>query len=143
MYFSDLMRIDPIEEMNRIKRDMNLLFNGLDTRRNVAYPALNVWGNDDGAYVTAELPGYDSKDYSASVVGDKLILSGERKAPKLDKNDVLQRQERVAGKFERSIRLPFPVENDKIKAEYRNGVLSITLPRSEDDKPKIIEIQSK
>jgi len=143
MLFTNLMRNDPFDELHRIQHEMNRLFNGIGVQSSKTYPALNIWSNVECAFVTAELPGYEPKDFNASVVGDMLVLNGERKSPEIGKNDVFQRQERAYGRFERSIRLPFPVESDKISATFRDGVLNITLPRSEDDKPRRIEIQSR
>lgn len=142
MYFTDFMRVDPLEEIERIQREMNRLFNGTLNIRRREFPALNVWSNEDAAVVTAELPGYDVKDFKASVLGDSLTLVGERKPENYGENVTYQRQERFTGRFERTIRLPFPVEANKIEARYQNGVLTIKLPRAESDKPRKIEIKS-
>jgi len=141
MYFSNIFQNDPFEEIDQIQREMNRLFNNVGRQGRAAYPALNIWNDEESAYITAELPGYDRTDFNATVVGDTLVLSGERKAPELGENENLQRQERILGRFERSIRLPFPVEQNKITAKYQNGVLSMTFPRAEEDKPRQIEIQ--
>jgi HSP20 family protein len=92
--------------------------------------------------VNAEVPGIDVKDIDISVVGETLTLSGARKSEDLEEGSRYHRQERGSGKFNRSVELPFPVDIDKVEATFKNGVLHISLPRSEADKPKKIVVKS-
>lgn len=134
--------VDPFLEMNRLQRQMNRLFDGY-MDRSQEFPAVNVWSNGDQVVVTADVPGVEAKDVEITVTGSVLTMEGERKAEQPGAQDTLYRQERDSGKFVRSVRLPFEVENDKVEAHYRNGILHITLPRSEATKPRKIQIEAK
>ncbi len=128
-------------QMDRLQRDMNRLFQDYTPGEPVAaYPALNVWANQDGIIVTAEVPGISSEDLDISVVGDMLSLSGERKMEETSENLHYHRQERGFGKFTRSIQLPYQIDVQKVDAKFKNGVLEVTLPRAESDKPRKISI---
>jgi len=135
----ELWGLDPWDEMRRIQREVNRLFAGVAPgfiRR--AFPAVNVWVGRDKAVVTAELPGVDAAAISITVTGDTLSLSGERPA---DEGQAFVRQERLVGAFSRTVQLPFRVEPDQVEAAYARGVLTITLPRLETDKPKQIAVK--
>ena len=132
------------EEMNRLQREMNQLFDSYDRGwlPTAGFPALNVWLNDEGAVVTAELPGVDVKDLDINVVGETLTLIGERKPEGLPKDAVVHRQERGIGKFTRTVDLPFAVDSNKVQATLEKGILRILLPRAEKDKPRKIAIKA-
>jgi len=124
---------------------MNRVFDGyspIRTRVAPSYPALNIWSSEEGLVVNAEVPGIDVEDMEISVVGETLTLSGARKSEDLEEGVRYHRQERGYGKFNRSVELPFPVDIDKVEATFKNGVLQISLPRSEADKPKKIVVKS-
>ena len=132
-------------EMDRLQSEMNRMFqvnypNRL--RPAPAYPALNVWTNEESLNVTAEVPGVRPEDIDISVVGDTLTLSGTRKPEELDDNARYHRQERGYGEFTRTLQLPFPVDVEKVEATFRNGVLLVAMPRSEEDKPRKITVKS-
>ena len=133
-------------ELDRLQREMNELFErmGRTPRLGVAggYPAMNVWVNADGAIVTAELPGIDVEDLDVSVQDNTLTISGSRSPEELEEGDTYHRQERRYGQFQRTFQLPFEVEAGEVEATYENGVLHLTLPRSEADKPKRIQIKA-
>jgi HSP20 family protein len=93
--------------------------------------------------LTAELPGYEKNDVDISLTGDLLRLHGSRKAPECKDEECFHRQERNFGVFDREIQLPFAIDQEKVDAEFANGILKINLPRAEQDKPKKIEIQTK
>jgi HSP20 family protein len=103
---------------------------------------MNVWANPDGAVVTAELPGVNPEDIDVSVVGETLTLTGSRTPEELKEGEKYHRRERGQGKFTRTFQLPFPVEADKVEAVFEKGVLHISLPRAEADKPKKISIKA-
>jgi HSP20 family protein len=107
-----------------------------------SYPAVNVWTNEDGAVISAELPGLTPEDIDISVVGKTLTLSGERKAEELGEGDRYHRRERGQGKFTRTVELPFTVEAEKVEALFDKGVLQISLPRAEADKPRKILVKT-
>ena len=103
-------------------------------------PALDVHEDKDSFVVRTELPGLKREDIEVSLHDDALIISGERKIEKVDAGVEVHRQERYYGKFQRTLTLPTPVAADKIKAQYKDGVLTVTLPKVEEAKPKQIDI---
>ena len=131
---------EPWSEMARFQRDMNRLLNGY-CQTAAGFPRLNVWANDEKAVVQAECPGVDPAALKLTVSGDVLTLEGERAngSPADDKAEA-HRQERGTGAFARSVRLPFEIEEGKVGATHRNGVVTITLPRREATKPRAIAV---
>lgn len=143
MYWTDDGAWGPFAELRSLQRDMNRLFDGYEGGTAMSrFPALNVWGNGENVVVTAELPGIDVADIDINVVNNQLTIQGERKEEKPAEDAVCHRCERGAGKFVRTVRLPFAVEGDKVSAKYDKGILTVTLPRSEATKPKRIEIKA-
>jgi HSP20 family protein len=142
MLWYDLDRLgrlfDPWNDLDRLNR----FSSGQQTQQAIEFPAINVWVANDNAMVTTELPGIDAKSIEISVVSDTLTLRGSRKSDETDKSESFHRRERWQGQFSKTIQLPFPIQVDKIEARYTKGVLSITLPRAEADKPRKISIKS-
>lgn len=136
----------PWREMERLQREMNRMFADSFSlaggRTAPQYPAINVWTNEDGAVLTAELPGVNTEDIDISVVGDTLTLSGTRRPDSMQEGDKYHRRERNYGTFSRTFQLPFHVETDKVEAVFEKGVLHLSLPRAEVDKPKKIAVKS-
>jgi HSP20 family protein len=132
--------------MERLRQEMNRLFQDWPTQARwveaPAFPAMNVWTNEGSAVVTAELPGLDPEDIDISVVNDTLTLKGKRDADECDQETRFHRRERGCGSFTRAFQLPFQVEPGKVEAKFEKGVLSITLPRAEADKPRKIAIKA-
>lgn len=141
-------RWDPFGDVSDIETEMNRLFNGFFGGPRLAAgpervwaPAVDMYETKDELVVTAELPGMSDKDIKLSIDGDVLSLRGERtQAPEV-KAESAYRGERWYGKFERTMPLPFPVQGDKVTATYRDGVLTVTMPKVEEIKPKEIPIQ--
>ena len=104
------------------------------------FPAMNVWSGDERVLVTAELPGITAEDINISVTGDTLALTGTRQRPEVEEGNTYHRQECGYGRFSRSLQLPFRIDANGVEATFRKGVLSITLPRAEEDKPKKINV---
>jgi len=136
-----MTEMDPWQELSRLQNRMNRLFNDADISTQRPFPAINLWTNKDTAMITAELPGLDIEDIKLSVMDQNVILEGNRNPKPLKEDETYHRQERGYGSFQRSIELPFSVDTVKADAKFKNGVLTITLPRSEEDKPKRITIQ--
>jgi HSP20 family protein len=106
------------------------------------YPPLNLWEDDDHLYVEAELPGFEMSDLEIYVTsGNQLSITGERKRPELEGGN-WHRQERGYGNFNRMIELPHEVNSDHVAAEFKNGVLTVTLPKTEGVKPRRIEVKA-
>lgn len=103
-------------------------------------PVLDVQEDKDNYIFRAELPGLKREDIKVSLQDDTLVISGERKVEKVEEGVEVHRQERYYGKFQRTLTLSEPVAADKGKAEYKDGVLTITLPKTEAAKPKKIDV---
>ncbi len=134
------------QQIDQIRQRLNQLLsfdsplsatNGLS-----AFPALNTWLSEDGALVTAEIPGVTPDALELSVVNDTLTVKGAREELALKDGESCHRQERGTGSFSRTVQLPFDVEADKVEASFRKGVLEIKLPRAESEKPKKITIKA-
>jgi HSP20 family protein len=133
------------QEMDQLQREMNRLFDSTSRGRVLSapsYPAINIWMNDEGQLITAEMPGVHPDDINIDVNADALSISGERKPDEVAKDANYHRQERGYGSFSRTIQLPFMVDPNKVEANFKNGVLMISLPRAEVDKPKKITVKS-
>jgi len=128
-------------EMERVQQQLNRLL-ASDTAQ-ADYPPLNVWNNENGAVVTAELAGLSSEDIEISVLNDTLTIKGSRQPETLGEEQAWLRQERGHGQFARALQLPFAIDSEKVTANFRDGVLQITLPRAESEKPRKIAIGAK
>lgn len=136
-------RTDSLRELQRLQRDINRAFSGFDSFPAIQeYPALNVRDNGTNVIVAAELPGIDPDNLNISIINDTLTLSGLREPEALKEGEVYHRQERNYGHFSRAINLPFGVDAGKVDASYKNGILTITLPRAEKEKPKKITVKT-
>lgn len=130
------------------RREMDQLFsdyfgNGWNGDREApaASPALNLWEDAQNVHVEAEMPGVKIEQIEISVSGDQLTLRGERKLE--EKSGITcHRRERDFGTFTRVVRLPAPIDAGRVEASLKNGVLTITLPKSEHAKPRRIEVKS-
>ena len=107
-----------------------------------SYPAMNVWMNDEGVVVTAELPGCSPDNIDITVVGDTLTVKGSRTVEEFPEGAVYHRRERSCGSFSRGFTLPFEIEASGVDATFEQGVLRITLPRAEADKLRRIQVTS-
>ena len=132
-----------VRELDRLQREMNRMYeSGSRYRIAPSFPAINIWTNPEGAIVTAEVPGVNADNIDISVVGDTLTISGKREPGEFDETEGYHRRERGFGSFSRSIQLPFQVEGNQVEASFKKGVLEITLPRAEADKPKKISVKT-
>jgi len=103
-------------------------------------PALDLWDDKDNFVVTVELPGMKKEEIGISVHDGVLTISGERKHEAEKNEGETFRSERYFGKFQRSLTLPARVSNKDVKASYKDGVLTVTLPKAEEAKPRQIEV---
>ena len=104
-------------------------------------PALDVHEDKDQFVVTAELPGMKKEEINLSLHDGSLSISGERKAEQKYQDAEVHRSERFVGRFQRTVTLPTPVAMDKVKAQYKDGILTVILPKSEEAKPKQIDVK--
>jgi len=112
---------------------------GRSTTSSGSVPSINLFQHGDDAVLTAEVPGLKKEDIKVSVKDNLIRLSGERKL-EYPKNASGHRFERKSMTFDRTIKIPSKIEADKIKAEYKDGILKVVLPRAESDKPKQITV---
>lgn len=148
-----MRNLDLLREMSRLQRDMDVMFRGLGTGRLFGpgfdaghalrdWPRINLREDADHLYVEALLPGIEPEKIDMNVLGNTLSLSGERVAIDSEKSSrSWHRRERGTGKFLRTIELPVNINPDQVKAEYRNGLLLVTLPKVEEAKPRRISIK--
>jgi HSP20 family protein len=101
---------------------------------------MNIWTDENNAILTAELPGVKTEDIDISVEDEMLTLRGSRQRDELDEVTTYHRRERRFGPFSRTFRLPFRVEADAVEATFKNGVLSVVLPRAQADRPRKIAV---
>jgi len=104
-------------------------------------PAVDLYEDKDNLVVRAELPGMTKEDIGISLHEGVLTLSGERKVEEPCKDAAVCRSERFVGRFQRTLTLPAPVNPDKVNATYRDGILTVTLPKTEESKPKQIAVK--
>jgi HSP20 family protein len=134
------------QEMDQLQQEMNRLFDVTSKGRvfnSPSYPAINIWMNEEGQIITAEMPGVLPENIDIDVTGDALSISGVRKPDEVAKEARYHRRERSYGSFSRTIQLPFMVDTKQVEASFKNGVLLLSLPRAEADKPKKITVKSK
>jgi HSP20 family protein len=104
-------------------------------------PAVDIYEDKDHFVVKAELPGMKKEDIDVSLHDGSLSISGERKTEEKWEEAEMHRSERFFGRFQRTVALPTPVNASSIKAQYQDGVLTVTLPKAEEAKPKQIDVQ--
>jgi len=143
---------DPLRDLSGIQEKMNQLFEDTFSRTRVRdealgkgmwTPAVDIYETDDAVVVKAELPGLEKDQIGVEVKDGILTLHGERKFEKEVTEENYHRIERAYGSFHRSFSLPSSVEQDKIGAKFKDGVLEVTLPKREQAKPKQIKVDVK
>ncbi|MFH1375009.1 MAG: Hsp20/alpha crystallin family protein [bacterium] len=145
-----ISRWEPFGGLTSLRREMDRLFESFfdrDSRTAVTNgdwtPRFDLAEFKDSIVIRADLPGMDEKDISVSLSGDNLIVRGERKSEKDEKDKHYHRVECSYGMFQRIIPMPVTVEVGKVKAQYEKGVLELVLPKKAEAKPKEIPITAK
>jgi HSP20 family protein len=138
----------PFRDFEWMRRDMDRLWNSFFERGTLRsedggewLPSLDVAETKNEIVVKAEVPGLEPKDIDISLSDGLLTIKGEKKQEREEKEENYHLVERSYGSFTRSIRLPNEVQSDKIKASYKNGVLKVVLPKSEEAKKKEVKIK--
>lgn len=137
----------PGNELERIQGEMNRLFSDFMGKvasplRVGVFPPVNVSEDAERLYVRAELPGIKPEDIEISVEGDTLTLRGERKPVEAGDNVNYHRREREAGRFRRIITIPNRIDPEAVDASFKNGILTVILPKAAEARPKQIQIKS-
>lgn len=143
-----LVRFDPFREMtlaqNRINHVLADAFTGAGSEDFGFLPAVDIrTGADHSLVISVDLPGVTKNDVSVHIENRTLTIKGERKRETVeeDKGGKVQRTERVFGTFVRAFALPETADTTKVSAEYKDGVLNLTIPRAEESKPRSIEVK--
>ena len=145
----NLVRWTPMRDMFSLSDRMNRMFDGFfyptthDDESMSLWdwnPVVDIYDKDDHIVIKAEIPGVDKKDITIDIKDRVLTLKGERSSANEEKKDNFYRRERTFGKFERSFTLPAEINLEKVKADYKDGVLKIEIPKPEEHKPKQITI---
>ena len=137
---------NPFSQIDQMRRDMarisSALFGGpqSDFLSSGVFPAVNIHEDQENFYIRAELPGISNQDLDLQVTGRNLSITGERKIESRGDGVQYHRKEREAGKFNRVIGLPGDIDADKVDAKVVNGMLTITLSKSEAAKPRQIAV---
>jgi len=146
---SNLIRWEPAREMMTLRDAMDRLFDDAFTRPlrlndgQFSMPAVDMYQTDNEVVVKAAIPGVKADEVQINVTGEVLTIKGETKEKDEVKEKSYHIREQRWGMFERTVALPTDVIADKAKAEFENGILTITLPKAEEVKPKTITIKSK
>ena len=142
-----LMRLNPVKEFENLTSNLQRYFEdfptfGLNSEENIL-PRMDIMEDDKSIIMETEIPGMKKKDIKISVEDKVLKIEGEKKREEEKKEKNYYRAERLFGKFERSFVLPDTIDNNKIEAEFLDGVLKITLQKAEVKKPETKEIKVK
>ena len=148
---SNLTRWEPEREMMTLREAMNRLFDDAFTRpfslsqegRSWSSPAIDMYQTDNEVVVKASLPGIKADEVQINVTGDVLTIKGETKQEEEKKDKSWHIRDHRWGAFERSVMLPTSVISDQAKADFENGILTVTLPKAAEAKPKTITIKTK
>lgn len=139
MWFS----IDPWQTLERVRGDLDRIMSSSDAGTLSSFPLVNIYDSKDDIVITAELPGLSKDNVSITFNDGILTLSGKREPCVLSDKYVSVREERSVGVFEKTLKIPVKVEQNKISAAFKDGVLTVTMPKAEEAKPRQIAIDIK
>lgn len=142
-----LVRWEPFREFVGLQRDMNRLFDGLARTgdsglgSDIAFiPAAEIQETPEAIHLKLEVPGMEAKDLDVQVTAEAVSINGDRKSETKTEEKGVTRSEFRYGSFRRVIPLPARIKNDQVQAEYKNGVLSLNLPKAEAEKNKVVKV---
>ena len=147
---SNLTRWEPAREMMTLREAMDRLFDDAFTRPlslrdgwSMANPAIDMYQTDNDVVVKASIPGIKSDEVQINIIGDILTLKGEVQQEEERNDRAWHIREHRFGSFERSVVLPTDVKSDQAEAVFENGILTVTLPKADEVKPRTINIKAK
>lgn len=140
-----LVRFYPLSDINGLHRQMNRLFDEISSWDNnannsVLKPSVELFDNQDSLILRVLVPGIDKKDLDISVTHEAVKISGEYRHQEESKDNSYYVSEFNYGKFERTINLPVAVQNEKVSADYKDGILTLNLPKIEEVKNKVFKV---
>jgi HSP20 family protein len=140
--------VSPFDRLTNLRNEINRLFEVPtgDLDRGTEFfsgwsPALDVYEDKDNLIVKVELPGMKKEQIELSLHENTLTIAGERKSERAEGNGDTSRSERFFGRFQRTVTLPKPVEANKVNARYQDGILTVMLSKTEESKPRQIEVK--
>ena len=138
-----IMKWNPLSEMQNIHRGLATLMDGAEGSTVAEWaPAVDIIEDDKAYVIKAELPEMKKEDVSVQLENGVLTITGERKVEKEQRTRIYHRVERAYGAFARSFELPDNIDADKASASYKDGMLTVTVAKSENAKPKLIEVKA-
>lgn len=143
-----LIRWEPFREVESLQKEMNRLFDrlvptdvGNGEKMGLSFiPAAEITETPEAVQLKLEIPGMEAKDLNVEVTADSLTINGERKSEIKTEEEGFTRTEFRYGKFHRVIPLPVQVDNNNVAAEYKDGILNLTLPKAEEEKNKVVKV---
>ncbi len=143
-----LIRWEPFREVESLQKEMNRLFDrlvptdvGNGEKMGLSFiPAAEITETPEAVQLKLEIPGMEAKDLNVEVTADSLTINGERKSEIKTEEEGFTRTEFRYGKFHRVIPLPVRVDNNNVTAEYKDGILNLTLPKAEEEKNKVVKV---
>lgn len=140
-----LIRWKPFSEIDSLQREMNSLFDSLmptnsDRLSSGFIPAAEMEETPEAILLKLEIPGMDAKDIDIQVSAESIAINGERKSETKTEEKGVTRSEFRYGSFSRVIPLPARVQNTNVNAEYKDGILNLTLPKAEEEKNKVVKV---
>jgi HSP20 family protein len=141
-----LIRWEPFREVEGLQREMNRLFDSLGPSNERGFngiafmPAAEMQETPEAVHLRLEIPGIEAKDLDIQVTAEAVSISGERKSETKSEANGVARSEFRYGRFHRTIPLPGKVQNDKTEAEYKDGILNLTIPKAEAEKSKAFKV---
>ncbi|KKD36870.1 MAG: Hsp20/alpha crystallin family protein [Limnoraphis robusta] len=142
-----LMRWEPLREIDSLQREMNRLFDSFTNdgspmeRTTTAFvPLAEIEETTDAVHLKLEVPGMEAKDIDIQVTAEAVAISGERKSEIKTEEKGMTRTEFRYGKFRRVIPLPVRIQNTNVSADYKDGILTLTLPKAEEEKNKVVKV---
>ena len=143
-----LIRWEPFREVESLQKEMNRLFDrlvptdvGNGEKMGLSFiPAAEITETPEAVQIKLEIPGMEAKDLNLEVTANSLTINGERKSEIKTEEEGFTRTEFRYGKFHRVIPLPVRVDNNNVTAEYKDGILNLTLPKAEEEKNKVVKV---
>lgn len=141
-----LIRWQPFREIDTLQQEMNRLFDTISPVANggtdgISFvPPVELEEDGEAVHLKMEIPGLDAKDLDVQVTADSVAITGERRYEKKTEEKGVTRSEFRYGKFQRVIPMPTRIQNAETKADYRDGILHLTLPKAEEEKNKVFKV---
>ncbi len=137
-----LIRWEPFREVEALQREMNRLFDSLSNGESSGtfFPAAEIHETPEAIQLRLEVPGMEAKDIDLEVSAEAVSISGDRKSETKTEEKGFSRTEFRYGSFRRVIPLPARIQNTNVTAEYKDGILNLTLPKAEEEKHKVVKV---